>query len=68
MVRNILDVETLERVRRYALKNDLQVGALLMRFLREGVPKDVSSRVSRVFLSFGVTRATLIDREISIGT
>ncbi len=68
MVRNILDVETLERIRRYALKNDLQVGALLMRFLREGVPKDVSSRVSRVFLSFGVTRATLIDREISIGT
>jgi len=68
MVRNILDVETLERVRRYALKNDLQVGALLMRFLREGVPKDVGSRVSRVFLSFGVTRATLIDREISIGT
>lgn len=66
MVRNVLDVETLERLRRYALKTDLQVGALLVRFLREEIPKDVSSKVSRVFLSFGVTRATPIDREISV--
>ncbi len=64
MVRNVLDVETLERIRRYALKNDLQVGALLVRFLREEIPKDVSGKVSKVFLSFGVTRA--VDREISV--
>lgn len=66
MVRSVLDVETLERIRRYALKNDLQVGALLVRFLREEVPKDMSSKVSRVFLSFGVTRGTFVDREISV--
>lgn len=67
MVRNVLDVETLERIRRYALKNDLQVGALLVRILRDGIlPKDGRDRVSRVFLSFGVTRAALVDREISV--
>ena len=66
MARNVLDVETLERLRRYALKNDLQVGALLVKFLREEIPKDMGSKVSRVFLSFGVTRTTLIDREISV--
>ncbi len=67
MVRNVLDVETLERIRRYALKNDLQVGALLVRILRDGIlPKDGRDRVSRVFLSFGVTRTTVIDREISV--
>jgi len=65
--RMVTDVKTLERLRRYAMKNDLEFGALLAIALKEGVPRDYGSRVSRVLLNFRVTRASVVDEEISVG-
>ncbi len=63
----VTDVKTLERLRRYAVKNDLELGALLVMVLRDGVPNDYESRLSRVLLNFRVTRTTVIDKGLSGG-
>ncbi len=63
----VADVKALERLRRYAMKNDMEIGALLAIALKDGVPRDYGSRVSRVLPNFKVARVTLIDKEISVG-